>query len=104
LGGWSHFLGGGRKGDILNVPFSSPKDCERAVALYAAGRGAKAEQAISHTAASDQARDDAVFERWFPEPKNMDATARALIDPEFQRWVQSKLVPMVAGSEGTKSS
>jgi hypothetical protein len=80
------------------------KDCERAAALYAAGRGAEAEQAIAHLPPQIKHAMMALFEKGFPEPQNMDATVRALLDPEFPRWVQSKLLPMVAGAEEKKSA
>ena len=76
----------------------SSKDCERAAALYAAGRGAEAEQAVAHLPPNIKHAMMQLFEKGFPEPKNMDATARALADPKFGQWVQSKLMPMITGT------
>lgn len=93
----------GKFGNWLNdqnkAQIFSSKDCERAGALYAAGGGSEAEQAIAHLPPQIKHAMMQLFEKGFPEPKNMDATARALMDPEFQQWVQSRLVPMVVGSE-----
>src|ERR1051326_3661844 len=78
------------------------RDCKRAAALYAAGRGSEAEQAIAHLPPEIRHAMMELFAKGFPEPQNMDATVQALIDPSFQRWVQSKLLPMVSGDEGKK--
>ncbi len=80
----------------------SSKECERAAALYAAGRGAEAEQVIAHLPPQVKHAMMALFEKGFPEPKNMDATARRLMDPEFGKWVQNKLMPMITGREPEK--
>jgi hypothetical protein len=61
------------------------KDCERAAALYAAGRGAEAEQTIAHLPPQIKHAMMQLFEKGFPEPKNMDATTLALMDPEIQK-------------------
>jgi len=61
----------------------SSKECERAAALYAAGRGSEAEQAIAHLPPQVKYAMMQLFEKGFPEPKNMEATTRALADPKF---------------------
>lgn len=78
-------------------------ECEKAAALYAAGRGSEAEQAIAHLPPQIKHAMMQLFEKGFPKPQNMDATARALADPEFGKWVRNKLMPMITGKEEKKS-
>lgn len=80
------------------------KDCKYAAALYAAGRGSEAEQILSRQPPQIKHAMMQLFQRGFPEPKNMDATAQALADPKFGHWVQNKLMPIVSGTEPKKSS